>query len=348
MSGEWAFFVDAEPDLTAGLAPTFEDNVAAQGSSTEKVSPQRKHRRWKVKASLPLCSEHNLANLKTVLRRDQINDVFLFVKTSSAHANDADSNAPSTSDIFAASSESAFRFLDPSLTAIELLLSDGCIIAATVDPLQHLRVPRALPTFASAAFRFQTVGAQLDVSGQGGRRVVRVGADGWGGGTAICGVPFDSDAGLTAVSLRISTTRLRSIANKNDSDAAAGGLDADGHRRPPMIGEVLPIVAIGVIDDSFDPTEDSATVFGKHNKAWMLNTVTGALHAGSRQLFVDSSQFTPAPSIILTLSMNTETGSVFVTQSGRHVGGFQVSKYLAQGMYPCVELYTKGATVELL
>jgi hypothetical protein len=330
MSGEWQLYVAGE----AG---------AVLPEAVGRPKP------WSVRPSLPLASEHNLVALREVLQRANLDDVVLFAQDKPlGAATAAESQADACTPL---------RLLDPGATPIQLLLHDGSSLIATCSPLAHTANAAAVAPLSSALYRFAQVGSALELTGASSRRLVRVAADGWRCGVAVGNAPLGSLNGCRSVSFRVSLTHLKARAPAAAAGKAQGGspsdgvdaaVDADGLRMLPEVGDLLPVVAVGLCDGNADVEAEETTLFGTSSKAWLLHTVTGALHAGNRQTFVDSHQYCLAPAITVTVTVDTARGSVFFIQNGRHIGGFSVSKYLADSLYPCVELYTRGATVELL
>jgi uncharacterized protein (DUF779 family) len=329
MSHEWILQVE----LDASLEPA----ALAVGKGKFGKGATRS---WSIRPSLPLASEHNLETLRTTLQR-QVQDLFFFVKGNSVHGQAKHVEQQ------ASTQPAALRFLDPSCTPLELHLHDGSTIFATLQPMQFaasasqhfVAVPQAL-------YRFAGVGSALELTGQSSRRVVRIGDDGWTSGIAMGNAPLGSLNECASVTFRISMTPLKARGH-SVMNSAGQSVDADGNRLPPEVGDVIPTVAVGLCDGSVD-VDSPASAFGSHSKCWLLNTVTGALHAGTRQMFVDHQQYRAAPTVTITITVDQQRGSIFLIQNGRHIGGFTVSKYLADNLFPCVELYSRGATVEIL
>lgn len=307
--------------LERGVVPPAANEATA---STLKVVP------WSVRSSLPLASDHNLGSLAEAIQRELVWDLFMFDGHTTAEGSALDT--------------AKLRFLDPSLSPIELLLRDGAPVLASASPSQHVANPRILVPLRAATMRFANCGSSVHMATT--RRVVRVNRDGWGGGVVICNFPLSNES-VNAVTFRISKTTL----GHESPSPQRGAADDDALRDLPVVGDEVPIVAIGLCDGSVETDGDDATIFGVHQRSWLVEPVSGAIHNGgttSKQTFLDAQQLRVSSCMTITLLLDTTKGTVFLVQNGRPIGGFNVTKVLADTMYPVVELYSRGASVELV
>ncbi len=150
-----------------------------------------------------------------------------------------------------------------------------------------------------------------------------------------------SNDGVNSVTFRISRTTLH-----NEAPSA----NEDELRPLPDVGDEIPIVAIGLCDGSIELDSPDTTIFGTHARSWLVEPASGAIHNGGagKQTFLDAQQLCLASTMTITLLLDSAKGVVFLVQNGRPIGGFNVSKVLADSMYPVAELYSRGATVEIV